>query len=215
MGKPAARVGDTVEHPLPKFLTATTLGSPNVRIGGKPAWRGLPATSAAAVKAAKKVADGLVDVAEKVTKNATPPPAKVAAYAAEQATKTAVLASMSSLITSTATAASASAAASGSIGVVDLHLCTTLSPVPPHGPGVVVDGSNTVFINGLPACFQGNPVIEPLGSANKITGGCSSVRIGTGAASPVSVDVSGIATSMMNQADQAQQALKENTEPQG
>ncbi len=218
MGKPAARVGDGVKHSLPSSLTATTLGSPNVRIGGQPAWRGLPATSAAVVKAAKKVADEIVDVAEKVTKNAAPPPAKVVAYAAEQATKSAVFASMSSLITTTAAAASA-----GSTGVVDLHFCTTPSPVPPHGPGVVVDGSNTVFINGLPACFQGNPVIEPLGSANKITGGCSSVRIGTGSASPISVDVSSFTTSMRSQVDQSaqeakdkqQQALKENTESQG
>lgn len=41
MGKPAARLGDPVVHPLPGMLLPGP-GSPDVFIGKKPAWRGLP-----------------------------------------------------------------------------------------------------------------------------------------------------------------------------
>ena len=45
----------------------------------------------------------------------------------------------------------------------DIHMCTTPSPVPPHGPGVIVDGSQTVLINNLPACRQGDTIVEAIG----------------------------------------------------
>ncbi|MBE9068782.1 PAAR domain-containing protein [Leptolyngbya cf. ectocarpi LEGE 11479] len=41
MGRPAARLGDKVVHPLPGVLGPGP-GSLNVKIGGLPAWRGLP-----------------------------------------------------------------------------------------------------------------------------------------------------------------------------
>jgi uncharacterized Zn-binding protein involved in type VI secretion len=50
--------------------------------------------------------------------------------------------------------------------------------VPPHGPGVVVTPSKTVFINGLPACRQGDTIIEAVGPPNKISVGCPTVIIG-------------------------------------
>lgn len=214
MGKPAARVADPVQHPLPPVLTPTTGGSLNVLIGGFPAWRGLPAASAAIIQEAKLIADEVVQTAEAATKAAAalPPPAESVAYAAEQATKIAVAASMSGLIASTASAAAATAAASGSIGVVDLHTCATLAPLPPHGPGVVIDGSSTVLINGLPACFEGNTILEPLGPPNKIVGGCATVLIGTGASSSVSVDISGVAASIKTQAQQAAQKVTQEAQ---
>ncbi|MDZ8228331.1 PAAR domain-containing protein, partial [Nostoc sp. ChiVER01] len=212
MGKPAARITDRVQHPLPPVLTPGTTGSPNVMIGGKPAWRGLPSAQAAIVSAAKEVADTLVKTAEQVTKAANFPPAKAAAFAAEQATKTAVATSMTSLIATSASTAAATTAASGSFGTVDLHACMTPSPIPPHGVGVVIDASSTVLINGLPACFEGNTILEPLGSPNKIISGCSSVLIGTGSASPISVDISSIATSMTNQAAQASQKAAQDVQ---
>ena len=52
------------------------------------------------------------------------------------------------------------------------------SIIPPHGPGVVIDGSKTVFINSLPACRQGDTILEALGPTNKITGGDDTVLIG-------------------------------------
>src|SRR6202011_1772615 len=48
----------------------------------------------------------------------------------------------------------------------------------PHGPGVVVDGSPTVLINGLPACRQGDTIIEAIGPPDKILLGMQTVIIG-------------------------------------
>jgi uncharacterized Zn-binding protein involved in type VI secretion len=161
---PAARITDPVSHPLPPMLTPGP-GSPNVMIGYLPAWRGIPLAAAAGLQAAKQAADIAIQAAEAATKAAAGTPGAPAAYAAEQATKASVLASMSSAISS------ASAGA-------DIHACTTPTPVPPHGPGVVIDGSATVMINNLPAARQGNTILEPIGPPNKIAMGCTTVIIG-------------------------------------
>ena len=160
----AARLTDPVVHPLPPVLTGGP-GSPNVLIGYLPAWRGMPLAAAAALQAAKQVADAAVQAAEAATLAAAGTPGAPAAYAAEQALKASTAASMGSAIAAAA-------------GGADLHSCTTPSPVPPHGPGVVIDGSATVFINGLPACTQGDTILEPLGPLNKIAMGCPTVNIG-------------------------------------
>jgi uncharacterized Zn-binding protein involved in type VI secretion len=67
---------------------------------------------------------------------------------------------------------------SGMGAMSDIHLCTVPSPVPPHGPGVVIDGSATVLINNMPACRLGDTIIEPLGPPNKIVKGEMTVIIG-------------------------------------
>ena len=67
---------------------------------------------------------------------------------------------------------------SGAAGGADIHVCATPLPLPPHGPGVVVDGSPTVLINGLPACRQGDTIIEAVGPPNKIAMGLPTVIIG-------------------------------------
>ena len=149
---PAARITDNVAHPLPPVLTPGP-GSPTVLIGFLPAWRGIPAAAAAALQAAKSVAD------------AAGTPGAPAAYAAEQAAKSAALASLSSMISSMA-------------GMSDIHSCTTPSPVPPHGPGVVIDGSQTVLTNNMPQCRLGDTIIEPLGPPNKIIKGEMTVIVG-------------------------------------
>ena len=113
----------------------------------------------------KQAADASVQAAETATKAAAGTPGAPAAYAAEQALKASVAASLGSAITAAA-------------GGADIHLCTTPSPVPPHGPGVVISGSSTVSINGLPACRQGDTILEPLGPMNKIAMGCPTVNIG-------------------------------------
>lgn len=59
-------------------------------------------------------------------------------------------------------------AAAPSGGVPDMHACPIPTPVPPHGPGLVIDGSQTVLVNGLPLCRQGDPVLEALGGPDKI-----------------------------------------------
>ena len=162
--KPAARITDPVAHPLPPMLTGGP-GSPTVLIGGLPAWRGVPAAAAAAIQSAKKVSDAAIKTAEAATVAAAGTPGAPAALAAEQTAKTAALTAMSSTITSSA-------------GGADIHTCSTPLPIPPHGPGVVIDGSAKVLINGLPACRMGDTIVEALGPPNKVVMGCSTVQIG-------------------------------------
>ena len=164
MSRPAARISDPVAHPLPPILTGGP-GSPTVLIGGLLAWRGIPAAAVAGIQAAKKVSDATIKAAEAATAAAAGTPGLPAAKAAEETTKAAAAASMSSTIISAA-------------GGADIHNCATPLPIPPHGPGVVIDGSNTVLINGLPACRMGDTIVEALGPPNKITMGCSTVLIG-------------------------------------
>ncbi|MGQ0540571.1 MAG: PAAR domain-containing protein [Blastocatellia bacterium] len=161
---PAARITDNVMHPLPPVLTPGP-GSMNVLIGFLPAWRGIPAAAAAALQAAKQVSDTAIMAAESATMAAAGTPGAPAAYAAEQAAKAAALASLSSTI-------------SGMAGMSDIHACVTPSPVPPHGPGVVIDGSQTVLTNNMPQCRMADTIIEPLGPPNKIIKGETTVIVG-------------------------------------
>lgn len=163
-GRPAARITDPVIHPAPPVLTPGP-GSPNVLIGFLLAWRGIPAGAAGAIQAAKQASDITIQAAEAATLAAAGTPGAPAAYAAEQTAKSTAAASLGSMI-------------SGMAGGADIHACVTPAPVPPHGPGVVVDGSQTVLINNLPACRMGDTIIEPLGPPNKIAKGEMTVIIG-------------------------------------
>ncbi|HRH46562.1 MAG TPA: PAAR domain-containing protein [Pyrinomonadaceae bacterium] len=164
---PAARMGvDTSAHPLPPTLTPGP-GSLNVMIGFAPAWRGMPLAAVAALQVAKKAADTAIQVAEAATKAAAGTPGAPAALAAEQAAKAAALSAMSSAIT-------------GASGGADINMCAVPSPVPPHGPGVVISGSPTVMINNLPASRLGDDILEAIGPPNKITKGEVTVIIGDG-----------------------------------
>ena len=160
---PIARVTDPVLHPLPPVLQPGP-GSPNVLIGFLPAWRAVPPAVAAALQVAKQASDTAIQVAQAATIAAAGTPGAPAAKAAEEATKASCLASMSSAITSSAAGA-------------DIHACVTPSPVPPHGPGVVIDGCQTVLINNLPACSVGNTILEAIGPPNKIAMGCPTVSV--------------------------------------
>ena len=163
---PAARITDNVMHPLPPVLTPGP-GSMNVLIGFLPAWRGMPLAAAAALQAAKTAADTAVNaaVAASISAAASPPPFPAVAYAVEQAVKASVLASMSSTIMSAAAGA-------------DIHTCATPSAVPPHGPGVVINGSATVQVNFLPLARMGDTIIEALGPPNTIAKGETTVIVG-------------------------------------
>lgn len=164
---PAARITDNVVHPLPPVLTPGP-GSLTVLIGFLPAWRGIPAAAAAALQGAKASADAAIQTAviATATAAATPPPGPAIAYAAEQGVKASALAAMSSAISG--------AAACGA----DIHACVTPSPVPPHGPGVVIDGSATVQVNFLPQCRMGDTIMEAIGPPNKIAKGEPTVIVG-------------------------------------
>jgi hypothetical protein len=161
---PAARVTDPVVHPLPPVLSPGP-GSVDVLIGFLPAWRGVPAAAAAALQAAKQVSDTAIQVAEAATLAAAGTPGAPAAVAAEQATKASALASMSSTITSGA-------------GGADIHACVTPTPIPPHGPGVVINASPTVLVNNLPQARMGDTILEAIGPPNSIAMGCPTVMIG-------------------------------------
>ncbi|MEB3293586.1 MAG: PAAR domain-containing protein [Synechococcales bacterium] len=164
MSRPAARITDLVAHPLPPVLTGGP-GSATVLIGGLPAWRGIPAASVPGLQAAKQASDTAIRAAETATIAAAGTPGAPAAKAAEETLKTSQAASMGSMVSALG-------------AMTDTHQCATPLPIPPHGPGVVIDGSQTVLINNLPACRLGDTIVEALGSPNKITQGCMTVLIG-------------------------------------
>ena len=164
---PAARITDPVIHPLPPVLQPGP-GSPTVLIGKLPAWRGVGGAAAAALQQAKAASDAVLQKAKEAVAAAAlsgVPGALPAAKTAEETAKG---------LASTAMTATVSAAA----GAADIHVCATPLPIPPHGPGVVVDGSQSVMINGLPACRMGDTIVEALGPPNKIAMGCPTVIIG-------------------------------------
>ena len=161
---PAARVTDNVVHPLPPVLGPGP-GSVNVLIGSLPAWRGVGGAIAGALQAAKQISDTAIQVAEAATLAAAGTPGAPAAKAAEETVKASSAASMGSTISSSA-------------GGADIHSCATPLPIPPHGPGVVIDGSQTVLINSLPACRLGDTILEAVGPPNKIARGEMTVIIG-------------------------------------
>ncbi len=160
----AARITDPVIHPLPPVLTPGP-GSPNVLIGGIPAWRGVPAATGAALSAVKQGFDTAIQIAEAATLAAAGTPGLPAAKATEETTKATSATSMGSVITAAA-------------GGADIHLCATPLPIPPHGPGVVINGSQTVLINNLSACRMGDTILEAIGPPNTIAMGCPTVIIG-------------------------------------
>ena len=61
--------------------------------------------------------------------------------------------------------------------VSDTHACPLVDGVKPHVGGVVVKGSATVLIGGLPAARQGDLVVEA-GAPNPIAMGEPTVLIG-------------------------------------
>ncbi len=159
---PAARITDNTAHGSP---LSPGPGSPTVFIGGLMAWRAIPLAAAAGLMSAKASSDATVQAAVAATAAAAGTPGAPAALAAEQTTKGLALAAMSSAIM-------------GASGGADIHICPVPSPVPPHGPGVVIDGSATVLINNLPASRLGDTVLEALGPPDKIVKGEMTVIIG-------------------------------------
>jgi len=162
---PAARVMDSVAHVPPTLGPGP--GSLSVTIGGQPAWRGVPAAVATTLQVAKAASDATIKAAEAAASAAKGTPGAPAAVAAEEAAKSAAAAAMGAAI-------SGAAAACGA----DTHTCTTPLPAPPHGAGVVIDGSATVLINNVPACRMGDTILEGVGPPNKILKGCTTVIIG-------------------------------------
>lgn len=137
--KLAARIDDPVLLPLPipnpdtlkpGFPSHSGFASPNVYIGGRNAWRGMPHELVTVLRLAK------LDQAAFSTTIAT-----------------------AAIVTGLPP----------DVGV-DIHIGKL------SGPGVVIDGSATVKINGLPACRSGDTILS-LGVDNKIINGCQTVII--------------------------------------
>ncbi|MCZ2075164.1 MAG: PAAR domain-containing protein [Bryobacteraceae bacterium] len=168
---PAARITDNVTHLLPPVLTQGP-GSPDVIIGGLPAWRGIPGAAVVGLQAAKQTSDVAIRTAEAATAAAAGTPGAPVAKAAEETTKATAAETMGYMISSVGAGA-------------DIHMCSTPLPAPPHGPGVVIDGSPTVLINNMPACRMGDTILEAVGPPNKIIRGEPTVIIGnTGGGNP-------------------------------
>lgn len=162
-GRPAARVTDPTAHLMTPLNPGP--GSRTVLIGFLPAWRGVPGATGAGLQVVKTASEARIMAAEAATLAAAGTPGLPAAKAAEETLKATEAATMGSMITSMAAGA-------------DIHICPMPLPMPPHGPGVVIDGSQTVLIDNLPACRQGDTILEALGPPNKIAMGCMQVLVG-------------------------------------
>jgi uncharacterized Zn-binding protein involved in type VI secretion len=145
-----------------------------------PAWKGIPLAAAPGIQAASTSTDVTLQALETTAKAAeatalaaagTPgaPAAAAAATAARLAAETAK---------ATSAAANAASIAAAAAGGASMHACLMPWPIPPHGPGVVIDGSPTVMIERSPACRTGDTIIEAIGPPNKIVMGCTTVIIG-------------------------------------
>ena len=148
-GRPAARLGDSTIHGSP--LSPGT-GSPNVLIGNKPAWRGLPLASVGQ----------LLESAQNATESAAQ--AITATNEIERADHLRNIAQEAASMAQT-------------MGSTDQHACPVMKGPIADGTGVVIDGSLTVLINGLPACRVGD-TIQEITSVNKIAMGDPTVLIG-------------------------------------
>ena len=148
-GRAAARLGDMTAHGSPLSPGPC---SQNVFIGKKPAWRGLPTASVGQLtSSAQKAIDSLTQATTATNE------VERAKHLQQVAQETA---SMAQTMAST-----------------DQHACPVVKAFVPDGNGVVIDGSQTVLINGLPACRMGDTIQEAT-SINKITMGESTVLIG-------------------------------------
>jgi uncharacterized Zn-binding protein involved in type VI secretion len=167
-------------HPLPPVLTG---GPPamTVLIGGQPAWKGIPLAAAPGIMATNTSTEATLQalettakIAEAAALAAAGTPAAPAAIAAATAARLAAETAKAASAAANGAAITAAAATGGSV-----HACALPWPLPPHGPGVVIDGSPTVMIENSPACRLGDTIIEAIGPPNKITMGCPTVIIGS------------------------------------
>ncbi len=156
---PAARLADITAHGTPLVPGP---GSPNVLIGGMPAWRGMSAAAVAALMAAVK--EGAENIAKASAANAAAAgtPAGPAAQANLAKTAADAVAKVAALL-----------ATSGA----DIIACPMVTVLIPHGPGVDITPSQTVLINGMGA-GRVTDVIQEATMVNSIAVGLPTVIIG-------------------------------------
>ena len=158
-GRPAARLGDLTAHGSP---LGGSPGSVNVLIGSMPAWRGISAAGVASLTAA--VAQAATDIA-------------VASAAATAAAASPAGPAAQANLVKTAVGAVANLASMMALMPGDMHACPIVKVVIPDGTGVVINGSMTVLINGLPAARMGDTIQEAT-SVSTIAIGAPNVLIG-------------------------------------
>ena len=180
VGKPAARLGDTTAHGNP--LGPGTC-SPNVWIGRKPAWRGL---SPAMVQQLLKT---FQEVLERAAEVVASPSEVVRTERLKKMNET--VAKMLSIMAS-----------------ADKHACAVIKLLIPDGQGVVINGSSTVLINGLPACRMGDTILETT-SVNTIAAGEPTVWIGSGGTAPIDPSVANSISAYQAKQSEAEQKEKE------
>lgn len=131
-------------------------------IGKRPAWRGISAVQVAMLAAT--FARGMEDIGKAQVKATLAAGTPAAPAAAANVSKTVIEAAgnMAKLMASF---------------TADIHTCPVVKLVVPDGAGVVIDGSQTVLINGLSACRVGDTIQETT-SVNKIVVGEFTVLIG-------------------------------------
>ena len=176
---PVARLTDAVVHPAPPVLTG---GPPalTVLIGNLPAWKGIPLALAAGIQAAQQASESAIKTAEAIAISTA---AAAVAAAGTPGAPVAVAAATAARLAAETLKASSAAAMSATIGAAaaggaSMHACLLPWPIPPHGPGVVIDGSSTVIIENMPACRMGDTIVEAIGPPNKILLGCLTVVVG-------------------------------------
>jgi uncharacterized Zn-binding protein involved in type VI secretion len=153
----AARVTDMTIHGTP-FVPG--IGSTNVLIGGLPALRAMsPAAVAGFLALLAKIAVNLEIMKGAINAGNAPVAAKAAKDLKDDAT-----------------------AAISMIGTMDQIVCPMLLLKiggPPNGPGVIIGGSTTVQINGLPAGRATDQIREVLAlDPNMVAVGLPTVQIG-------------------------------------
>ena len=136
----AARLTDITVH---GGVLVPGPGSPNVLIGNLPAWRAMsPAAVAAFLELMAKILANVSKLSTALSSNNVPAAAKVTKDLVGQVSQ-----------------------AMSMIAAMDKNTCPTLLLViagPPHGMGVMIGGSTTVTINGLPAGRVGDMIQEIL-----------------------------------------------------
>jgi uncharacterized Zn-binding protein involved in type VI secretion len=133
-----------------------------VFIGGKPAWRGVGAAGAAAIVSAASAALSTIMQAQAVATAAQGTPGGPAAQANLVKTCAEQVAKVASQMLNTG---------------ADNVACPVVKVVIPDGPGVVINGSQTVMIGGFPASRVGDSIQEAT-SVNAVAMGCPTVIIG-------------------------------------
>ncbi|MBK6408026.1 MAG: hypothetical protein IPF66_25260 [Holophagales bacterium] len=165
---PAARITDSGDAPAPPVLTGGP--SPNVLIGYLMAWKGIPLAAAPGIMAANAATEATLQALETAAKVAEvrrpPQPERPARRRRLPPPPPPGLAAETAKATSAATNGASIGRRRGLRGPACMP-ARNHGRIPPHGPGVVINGSPTVMIEIVPPAGWGT-IIEAIGPPNTI-----------------------------------------------